>query len=220
MNVLVVVAHPDDEVLGCGGTIARHISEGDKVSVVTMTDGVSARKIAGSADVDRREDAFEKSCKNLGVTHTKKYQFPDNKMDAVPLLDIVKKIEEEIIEFRPSLIYTHFPYDLNIDHQLVSKATVTACRPQPTAIVEEIRFFEVVSSTHWNYGTNFEPNLYINITSFSECKKASLSLYEEEMRPWPHQRSCQAIEALEKFRGSTVGVDKAEAFVVMRKIIR
>jgi LmbE family N-acetylglucosaminyl deacetylase len=217
-KVLVVAAHSDDEVLGCGGTIARHVKEGCQVYIVTLTDGVSSRKSERNCAIDRKI-FFDKSCELLGVSKWKSYNFPDNAMDSVPLISVVKDIEAVVLEFGPEIVYTHFSGDLNVDHQIVHKAVMTACRPQPLSLVREIRCFEVASSTDWNSGEAFAPNLFVDITSTYKAKMDALKIYDEEMRNWPHQRSYKSIEACMLFRGSSVGLEYAEAFQVVRKVV-
>jgi LmbE family N-acetylglucosaminyl deacetylase len=221
-KVLVIAAHPDDEVLGCGGTIARHINEGDEVSVIFMADGVAARD--GSLfekDLHVRYIAASNACKILGVKQTFSLGFPDNRMDTIALLDIVKNVEKVINEIQPRIIYTHHAGDLNIDHQITHQAVMTACRPQPGFCVKEIFNFEVLSSTEWStpsVNNIFAPSLYVDISSTFDKKNTALECYNEEMRKFPHSRSIEAVEALAKYRGATVGVGLAEAFFVSRML--
>ncbi|MBH49023.1 MAG: hypothetical protein CME71_12720 [Halobacteriovorax sp.] len=221
MRVLAVVAHPDDEVLGCGGTLSLHAKRGDDVGVVTLTNGVSAREGSTEIEASCREKMLERSCENLGVILKARFDYPDNGLDSVPLINIIRSLESVLFEFRPELVYTHFSGDLNVDHRIVNQAVLTACRPTPSESVEEIRAFEVVSSTHWNGGGNlFNPNLFIDISEAKEVKRKSIEIYREEFRPFPHQRSIEAVEALELMRGTSVGVSYAEAFSIIRKVCK
>lgn len=217
--VLVVAAHADDETLGCGGTIAKHIDNGDKVTVMFMTDGVSSRVLIEN-DADNRESASSCAMNILGVKDIRQSKFPDNKMDSVPLLDIVKDIEAVISDLSPNIVYTHFAHDLNVDHRVTHSAVMTACRPQAWCCVKQIFCFEVLSSTEWNsYSkSKFNPNKFVNIEQFWLQKKSALEAYHEEMRPHPHSRSMQAVEALAVLRGSVVGLKKAESFQIERII--
>jgi len=217
-KVLIVAAHSDDEVLGCGGTIAKHTEYGDKVYVVFMTNGVGSRYDTSKKDIDQRDQAAKKASKTLGVSSTKLFDFPDNKMDTVPLLDIVQSIEAVINEFKPDIIYTHHIGDLNIDHQITHNAVMTACRPQPGFCVKEIYTFEVPSSTEWQTPKYFPfaPNMFVDIGKQIEIKKAALAFYGDEMRLPPHSRSIQNILRINAYRGNSMGVDYAEAFVVNR----
>lgn len=217
-RVLVVAAHPDDEALGCGGTLARHVREGDEVSALFMTDGVGARGQGGEAE---RNEAALQALEALGIAEAAFGNFPDNGMDGVPLLEIVKFVEEGVTNVKPQIVYTHHHGDLNIDHQLTHKAVLTACRPMPGADVEAIYGFEVLSSTEWTAQTPenvFMPAHYVDISQDFEVKTAALKAYDGEMQDFPHARSYEAVEALATLRGAQIGVEKAEAFSVIRSI--
>ncbi|MGI4991246.1 PIG-L deacetylase family protein [Halobacteriovorax sp. GFR7] len=216
MEVLVIVAHSDDEVIGCGGTIAKHIASGDSVSLLVMTDGVSAR--GSSEDADVRETALSSSCRNLGVMEYKQLSYPDNEMDSISLLSIVKGIEDFAKDKNPQIIYTHSNKDLNIDHQITMRAVMTAFRPQPNSTVKAIYGFEVLSSTEWNT-EQFNPVMF-NVLDKEHMDKLekSLDIYKEEMRIEPHSRSVTNIIRQRKYRGSCVGHNYVEAFEVYRDI--
>ncbi len=216
MEVLVIVAHSDDEVIGCGGTIAKHVDNGDSVSLLVMTDGVSARGCSREAVV--RESSLLSSCKNLGVKEYKQLSYPDNEMDSVSLLSIVKGIEDFVKDKQPQIIYTHSNKDLNVDHQLTMKAVMTAFRPQPNCTVEKIYGFEVLSSTEWNT-EQFCPVMFnvLNENHINKLEK-SLELYKDEMRQEPHSRSIKNILRQRQYRGACVGHDYVEAFEVYREI--
>lgn len=221
-SVLVVAAHPDDEVLGCGGTIARHISNGDNVTVQFMTNGVSARNDANCVEVEKRKQSAQTALNILGVHSENIFfeDFPDNKMDTVPLIDVAKSIEVLLNKVMPEIVFTHFSDDLNVDHRITHQAVMTACRPQSHSPVKEIYCYEVMSSTEWNSHSKskFNPNRYVNITEFWDKKALSLKAYSQEMRDFPHSRSFLALEALGTLRGATVGLCKAEAFQIERVI--
>ena len=217
--ILVVASHSDDEALGCGGTIARHVKSGDKVHLIFMTNGVGSRN-AKIEEVDRRKSAAQKSADILEASSIQQFDFPDNKMDTIALLDVVKAIEEVIDKLQPEIIYTHHIGDLNIDHQITHKALITACRPQSGFCVKEIYTFEIPSSTEWNTpGVEpFSPNVYIDITDYIDIKKQALEVYSKEMRQPPHSRSIDNTLRLNALRGNSVGVDYAEAFVLVRSV--
>jgi len=216
--VLVVAAHADDEALGCGGTIAWHVSEGDSVHLVVMADGVNSRSSATVADAEQRNHALYKAQKILGISSIECFGFLDNKMDSIPLLDIVKPLEAAICNIQPSVIYTHHHGDLNVDHQVTHKAVMTACRPIPRSSVKEIYGFEVLSSTEWATPQQypFIPNLFIDISVELMTKMNAIDAYDKEMRSVPHSRSRTHVELLAKHRGYCVGVDAAEAFMTYR----
>ncbi len=218
-QILVVAAHPDDEVLGCAGTIVRHTIGGDKVHLLFMTDGVGSRLGKGNS-VITRGSAAENAAKILGVTSVENLDFPDNSMDSVPLLDVTKAIEAKIEKLQPKVIYTHHLGDLNVDHQITHKAVMTACRPQPDFCVKEIFAFEVLSSTEWQTPRYlpFMPNVFVDIGKQIDVKRKALEAYRKEMRQPPNSRSIENSIRLSAIRGNTVGVEYAESFVLLRKI--
>ena len=221
-NVLVVAAHPDDEVLGCGGTLARHAATGDRVEVVLVADGVTGRgetTASSKAEQAARLKAAEAAAQALGAQSPRMLMFPDNRLDTVALLDVVRRIEECMAEVRPEIVYTHHAGDLNIDHELVHRAVLTACRPLPGSTVKALYTFEVLSSTGWRPGGRpFEPVRYVDIGATLERKLAALRCYAAEMRPFPHARSYEAVEALARLRGAEAGLAAAEAFGVLRAV--
>lgn len=219
-SILVVAAHADDEALGCGGTIAHHVAESDKVHLVLMADGVRSRPEAGSTDLERRMVAADKAHKILGITEAHYLGFPDNRMDSVPLLDIVQALEPIVQRVAPSVIYTHHHGDLNIDHRRTHEAVMTACRPLPDSPVKEIYGFEVLSSTEWASPQcgPFLPSLFVDISEHLSIKLCALEAYAEEMCPAPHSRSLEHVEILARHRGYSMGVEVAEAFIVYRMI--
>lgn len=218
-NILVIAAHPDDEVLGCGGTIAKHIDNNDKVGVLFIADGVGSRLDSFDDNLKKRKYAATNAIKVLGGKILGFFDFPDNCLDTIPLLDIVQKIEKSIFQFKPAVVYTHHYGDLNIDHAIVHRATMTACRPVPDSHVKEIYTYEVLSSTEWSLGNNlFMPNYFVDIDKYWMKKINAISAYVDEIRAFPHARSKEAIEALSQYRGASVGLRKAEAFFMMRYI--
>ncbi len=218
-KVLVIAAHSDDEALGCSGTMAKHVAAGDEVHVLFMTDGVGAR-LANKNDSDLRKTAAEQAGAVLNLKSMAHFDFPDNKMDSIPLLDVVQAIEVKIEEIQPDIIYTHHIGDLNVDHQITHKAVITACRPQPEFCVAAIYTFEVLSSTEWQVPgyIPFCPNVFVNITEHIHTKRVVLEKYADEMRAAPHSRSIENVLQLSSVRGAAVGVDFAEAFMLVREI--
>jgi len=227
-RVLVIAAHPDDEVLGCGATIAAHVQNGDEVHVMIMAEGVTSRD--ATRDIEQRTselsdltESAHKVKELLGISSLSLHGYPDNRMDSIDLLDVVKTIESSINLVSPHIIYTHHAGDVNIDHQRVHQAVVTACRPIPSHPVHSILFFETPSSTEWQIpGTAlmFTPNWYVDVSETLEIKMDALRIYNSEMRQWPHSRSLKAIEHLARWRGASVGLQAAEAFIVGRNIIK
>lgn len=221
-NILVIVAHQDDESIGMGGTISKHISEGDDVFVMYMTDGVSARESNKKEILKRRKCALI-AAETLGFEWLSSPMLPDNGLDSIPLLKVVKFIEEIKDKVNPDIIYTHSGADLNIDHRVTFEATLTAFRPQPNETWTEIRSFEVPSSSdygHTSISPSFLPNLYIDISEHWLKKEQSLKAYKSELRESPHSRSLKGIKNLSLLRGNQVGIEMAEAFQIIRKITR
>ncbi|MBT5163640.1 MAG: PIG-L family deacetylase [Lentimicrobiaceae bacterium] len=220
-KILVIAAHPDDEILGCGGTMARHTDNGDKVFTLFLSDGATSRIDKNNHIVDNisRVNAGISASKILCVNPPKFLNMPDNRMDTLPFLDIVKKVESIINEINPEVIYTHHFGDLNIDHQITHKAVMTAARPQPNCSVREIYSFEVLSSTEWSTPSpelSFVPNFFVNISTTLDQKLLALKAYSDEMRDFPHSRSVESVVFLARYRGATMGMNAAEAFKVER----
>lgn len=223
MSVLVVAAHPDDEVLGCGGAIAKHAQRGEDVAVCFLSDGVTSRESEAdhAPELHRRRAAALEAARILGVTEVRFGSLPDNRMDSIDLLTIARAVEAHIREFAPATVYTHFTGDLNVDHRLTHEAVMTACRPQPTSGVVTVLQFETTSSTEWRAPSAsfaFQPDWFVDIDATLDTKLEALDAYAEEMRPWPHARSREALEHLARWRGATIGRAAAEAFVLARHI--
>jgi N-acetylglucosamine malate deacetylase 1 len=225
-SIAVIAAHPDDEVLGCGAAIARHTAAGEAVHVLIMAEGVTSRSAAPNSDNAKEQLAELALCAHraheiLGSESLELLAFPDNRMDSVDMLAVVKSVEVFLAKVHPDTVYTHFPADLNVDHRIVSEAVQIACRPVPTASVRRVLMFEVASSTDWRLVTpvSFNPNYFIDVTMTIDKKMRALAAYGSEMRPAPHARSLTGVAALATWRGATVGVGAAEAFVLGRAIV-
>lgn len=226
VKVLIIAAHPDDEVLGCGGTIARHVQSRDEVHVLILAEGLTSRD--KERERDKRADelsalaqAAREAGRILGVQSVELHDFPDNRMDSLELLDVVKVIEAAIDKYKPDAVYTHHAGDVNIDHRIVHQAVVTACRPLPGQCVKTLLFFEVLSSTEWQTPGSapaFMPNYFVEISDFLDKKLKALEAYRNEMRDWPHPRSLKAVEHLARWRGASAGVEAAEGFILGRKL--
>lgn len=213
--VLVVAAHPDDEALGCGGTIAKWAAAGRPVHVLLMADGEMARDDATGAGCEVRRAAAKDACATLGAT-VEQLWFPDNRMDSVDLLDVVKAIEARIAKIQPTTVLTHHAGDVNVDHRVVHQAVLAACRPQPGHPVRELLYFEVPSSTEWQTPSTFAPNYFVDVSETMGAKFDALAPYVRELRSWPHPRSYAGVDHLARWRGATAGYDAAEAFMVGR----
>lgn len=211
-KVLVVVAHQDDEILLCGGTMAKHLAAWEPVHVLILSSGVGSR---GSGSEQERAEALLNASKVIGYS-AEVLDFPDQQLDTVPILVITKEIEKRVQDLKPTLVYTHWHGDMNKDHRIVSEATKVACRPQPGCSVKILLMGEVCSNTEWAGG--FNPNYFVGINELWEKKMDALKCYVSEIRLWPHARSNGAILALAEHRGATVGMELAEAFELVRTI--
>ena len=221
MKILILVAHPDDETIGCWGTIHKHFKNKDKIFAVSFTDGVGSRNTGNQNKIRRKKQSIKVS-KILGFNWINQYSLPDNSLDQIPILKIIKKIEKIKKEINPDIVYTHSKYDLNIDHRIIFQSTLTAFRPQPKDNSVEIRCMEISSATDYGDQMNFKsfkPNLFVNIKKFWKKKQDSLAVYKEELRKYPHSRSIKAIKNLSMYRGSQVGMEMVECFEVIRKVL-
>ncbi len=225
MKILIIAAHPDDEVLGCGGTIARLTNEVKDVYVAILGEGITSRYVQREqADQELIEELGNRSrqvSKLLGVKELFLFNLPDNRFDTVPLLDIIKIIEDLVNRLRPGIIYTHHAGDLNIDHAITHRAVLTATRPVENCPVKELYTFEVPSSTEWAFSQFkpvFQPNVFVDISATLETKIQAMQIYESEIRHFPHPRSSQVLRAIAERWGSGVGLLAVEAFQLARSI--
>lgn len=223
--VLVVAAHPDDEVLGCGGTIAKLAVAGAKVHIMIIGEGITSRRadsgVSVAEEVANLAEASKRAAGVLGAASVRAEGLPDNRLDGLELLDIVKRIEGVFRELRPATVFTQHHGDLNIDHRIVHEATLVACRPNAAHTVRTLFTYEVPSSTEAAPATQqtvFLPNWYVDITATLETKLAALEMYPMELRPWPHTRSLEAVKFLARWRGASCGVEAAEAFQLLRHL--
>ncbi len=224
-RILTVAAHPDDEVLGCGGAMARHAAGGDEVYVAILGEGATSRagsresadmgKVRGlEADARRAADA-------LGVKEVFFGGLPDNRFDSLPLLDVVKAVEKLVADLSPEIVYTHHGGDLNVDHQVVARAVLTATRPKPGHCVKEVLAFEIHSATEWGFGrvgAPFRPEVFVDIGGSLAAKLEALSRYPTEVCGFPHPRSLKAVEAAAVRWGSVAGFHAAEPFELIRSL--
>ena len=224
-KILVVASHPDDEILGCGGTIAKLSKSGNIVKTMILTKGISSRFDSNKNEIIKLQDKLNKSSKAankvIGVKNLKFFDLPDNQFDNNSLLSLTKVIEKEIKNFKPNIIFTHFINDLNIDHQYTSRAVLTAARPQTKNSVDQILFFEINSSTDYQINSNglqFMPNYFVDISKTVKLKKKALEIYKSEMKKYPHSRSVKAILNKNISIGNSIGLGSCEAFQIARII--
>jgi LmbE family N-acetylglucosaminyl deacetylase len=225
VRVLVIAAHPDDEVLGCGGTAARLVQEGHELHFAVMGEGMTSRH-------SRREDADAErlsllhrrahaAAKKVGAKSLALHQLPDNRLDTVPLLEVVKLVEDLLEKLKPDVIYTHHGGDLNVDHGVIHRAVLTATRPVAGQTVRDVYAFEVPSSTEWAFQRLepvFRPNVFVDVSRTLEIKIAAMACYKTEIREFPHPRSPEALRAIAARWGTVAGCAAAEAFELIRSV--
>lgn len=224
-KVLVVAAHPDDEILGVGATIAKRVKQGDECHVIILGEGITARgnsrsEFDGSEQSPLQKDAIE-SAKIIGYKSIQFYGLPDVRFDSLQLLDIVKIVQKAFFEIKPDVVYTHHYADLNIDHRYTYEAVLCACRPVPGWYPKELLCFETPSSTEWNFGRkeqNFAPNVFVDIEETLNAKLEAMKCYKTEIRDFPHPRSIEVLNSIAIKWGATVGLKYAEAFEQVIKI--
>ncbi len=227
-KIMLIVAHPDDELLGLGATMHRLINKYKaRVKVVILGEGITSRSEKRDPDKWKKELATHKknikaAAKAIGYQQVITYNVPDNRFDSVPLLDLVKLIEKEKNKFEPEIIFTHHGGDTNIDHRCVFDAVITATRPMSNECVKTIITFETPSSTEWqafNHPNYFKPNLFMEVSKKDvDAKIAGMECYEFEKRKYPHPRSPKALEIQCQRNGVIVGKEYAEAFMLIRSI--
>lgn len=227
MRILAVAAHPDDEVLGCGGTLARAIAAGAEVAVKFLGEGIAARFPVGQYDSEEfhsqtrvRMGGARKAMKVLGITD---YEFGERfcgQFDNYPLISIVKDIERKIEQFKPHLLFTHNPAEVNIDHRLSYEAVEVACRPTRDFIPTQIYTFEIPCSGSWTFESTFKPNVFVDVSEFWDVKLKAWECYEGEARPFPFPRSVEGLKTIAQYRGLMSNLKLAEAFRMVRMTIK
>jgi LmbE family N-acetylglucosaminyl deacetylase len=219
-RVAVIAAHPDDELLGAGGTLARHVLAGDEVHAIVVADGAGSRYPAEL--VSTLEKQARRAAEVIGFTSLRFLSLPDQRLDTVPLIELTQRLEGVLDEIGPGAVYTHFPEDVNADHGAVARCAWTACRPYARPEVRKFAVFETPSSTEWAWpmpGTDFRPSLYVDVTDTLEVKVAAMECYETELRDYPHPRSSRALRERAAYWGSHIGRPAAEPFVVLREVV-
>jgi LmbE family N-acetylglucosaminyl deacetylase len=222
-KILIVAAHPDDEILGCGGTVARLIKEGCEAHTIILGEGITSRDDLRNREIRNDEllilkESIRKANDIIGIKKLYIYDFPDNRFDTVPLLDIIKVIEKIKCEIKPSIVFTHFQNDLNIDHKITFEAVLTATRPMQEESVSEIYSFEILSSTEWNFSYKFLPDAFWDITDTLEMKINAMKEYKSEIKDFPHPRSIEGIKLNASCWGMRLGHRFIEAFKTIRRI--
>jgi LmbE family N-acetylglucosaminyl deacetylase len=215
-RVLVVAAPPDDELLGCGGTIALHTQACDPVTAVIMCEGESLRY--GPEGVGQAAHT-ERAAQVLGVTDLRPLGFADQRLDTLPLTELIAPLEQVVREVQPHLVYCQWGGDANLDHQLLFKALLVAARPVEPSI-EAVYAFDTASSTEWGYPRSFSPDTWVDISATLERKIEAMACYESEVRPYPHPRSLEALRHRARAWGNQHCLDAAEVFLTIRRTLR
>lgn len=218
MNVLVLAPHPDDEVLGCGGSIARHASRGDRVHVAVMTRAIP--EVASSQQVTTVREELRRAHAVLGVASTEFLDLPAPQLDTIPESHIASRIGAVVSALRPSVVYIPHFGDIHVDHSVTHRAALVACRPLSDSPVRRLVSYETLSETEWPVPLSeaFAPNVFVDISDFLEVKIAAMACYVSQLKEFPHPRSLDVMRALAQVRGATVGLKAAEAFNLVRDI--
>jgi LmbE family N-acetylglucosaminyl deacetylase len=218
VKVLVVAAHPDDEILGAGATLARHVDQGDEVHACVLSEGATSRY--ADAMVNELVDCGKKAADVIGFVSLRFEQLPDQRLDTLPLIQVTQTIEELVDAVRPEVVYTHFPWDVNSDHAVAARCVWTACRPYRFPFVKLIAAFETPSSTEWalpGEQHRFEPQRFVDVSATLARKFEAMRCYHTELRDYPHPRSIRALQERAAYWGSTMGMAAAEPFLVLRE---
>lgn len=235
MKILVIAAHPDDEILGMGGTIKKYTDAKNTVKIVIMATGIFARRssnLKNSSNYSMTEKEIKtaelqlkklrvqakNAAKIVGVSDVEFLDFPDNEMDTISNLQVTKSIENIIEKFNPEIVYTHSQNDVNIDHKIIHNATITATRPKSKTSIKSVFSFEIPSSTEWNFESSFSPNVFVDISKELSKKVKAMESYKSELRKFPHPRSKEGLEAIAKRWGTVSGFNAAEAFCLIREL--
>jgi len=210
--VVVIAAHPDDEILGVGGTIRRHVLSGDDVHVMVVCEGVTMRYRGRGVNLRKHSEA---ACRRLGTNPPEHLGLPDQRLDTLSLIDVILPLEARLKRLQPQRVYTHFHGDVNRDHQIVAEAAAVACRPLGSTL-ESFLAYETPSATEWGIPYTFAPNYFVEITATLADKLAAMACYATEVGTYPHPRSLRHLEERARSWGAWAGTEAAEAFVLLR----
>jgi LmbE family N-acetylglucosaminyl deacetylase len=215
-RVLVIAAHPDDELLGCGGTIALHKRSGHHVTTVIVCEGESLRY---GPEKSGQASHLREAARVAGIDQVRTLDFPDQKLDTFTLTDIIGALEKVVREVQPSIVYCQYGGDINRDHQLLFKALLVATRPLEQSL-EAIYAFDTASSTEWAYPRTFVPDVWVDISTTLDVKLRAIACYKREVREYPHPRSLEALEYRARAWGNQCCLAAAEVFMTVRRVIR
>jgi len=220
MKILVIATHPDDEILGCGGTLARHVASGDDVQAVVVTRG--AEDLYPPEMVARGRAELKRAHKIVGIKKCHFLDFPAPKLDIIPNHKIADSIKKVFNTFNPSIVYLPHRGDIHVDHKAVYQATLVAARPSRDTSIKKLFCYETLSETDWappSADDAFIPTVFVDISPYIEIKMQAMECYKSQLKDPPHSRSIDALRALARLRGSTIGFEWAEAFMLVRERI-
>jgi len=215
-QVLVIAAHPDDELLGCGGTLALHARNGDSVTTLIVCEGESLRY---GKEGTNQLAATNRAAAMVGIKETRLLGFPDQKLDTFTLTEIIRPLESAVLEIRPSIVYCQYGGDINRDHELLFRASLVAIRPV-VEFIQAVYTFDTASSTEWAYPRSFVPDTWVDIAETLEIKLNAMACYESEVRKYPHPRSLKSLEYRARAWGNHCCLEAAEVFMTVRRVLR
>jgi len=216
LRVLAIAAHPDDEVLGCGGTLARHVDAGDHVVATIACEGESLRYGRGAA---HQTEHIHEVAKILSLNAVRVLEFADQRLDTISLVELITPLEKLIDEVQPDIVYCQYGGDINRDHQILFQAALVATRPTVKCI-RAVYAFETASSTEWAFPRAFVPDTWIDISATLERKLQAMACYKSEIRDYPHPRSVESLRHRAAYWGNHVLLSEAEVFMTVRRIVR
>jgi len=225
-RVLIISAHPDDDILGCGGYLSKHRNSNVQIKVIFIAEGTSCRFENNElkdphviSAIQDRNNCGMKALSYLGVENYQFYNLPCGRLDTIPIIEINKIIENEIKLFKPDTIFTHSDCDVNNDHRTINRSTMMATRPVPNSTIKSIFAYEVPSSTEWSFDVAFTPNWFVPFSRQNLDEKVNALLYyESEVKPYPFPRSDVGLITNARYRGKQIGVEYAEAFKLIRGV--
>lgn len=220
-KILIVAAHPDDEVLGCFAIVAKLIQDGYEAYTLILSSGKTSRGKVDEKELHLIQEEMKQANGLIGIKEVFCMNFPDNAFDSVPLIEIVKEIEKIKVKIKPEIIFTHHLGDMNIDHQITHQAVLTATRPMVGECVKTVYSMEIPSSTEWNSfssQTTFVPNIFFEVEKTIDLKMNAMAKYKSELREYPHPRSLKHLKELAKVNGTKVGLNFSENFMLIRSI--
>ncbi len=219
MKILAISAHPDDETIGAGGTLAKHVAAGDEVYWVVATQAYTPRW--PQHVLDRASQQIDEVQEFFGIKQVFRLGFPTMHLNTIPSIDLASALQQVVDEVRPDVVYTTPRNDVNEDHRAIFDATLIACRPLPGSSVKRLLSYEIITTTRFGSPSGcqmFEPNVFVDISDYLETKVQAMAIFETELREFPHPRSLEGLRILCRERGMSVGIEAAECFELIREM--